>query len=377
MKYLLLLCASLLPLSCSSPGAGPAIGPEEVVLPEIKPSAKYDLSHTSEIWQQESLEFGNYQEKIFSGLLKQSVFKENLVTDSKIPKILHIVWLSDPKKPAGLKKKDLDLVEKKIKILSGNSNWEFYFWSNIAAENLGETSELIQRHGVQIKKIEDLKSPLVRIFDQLIDDKKFVVVSDIVRILAVLEFGGFYTDNDYELFRSLDENYLKFDSIFSLGIVKDSHLQNAFFAAKKEHPILGAAHRLMVRNFLGVSITGEKINVPEYVSSMGDYFSQVIVITGPWMLSLAFDIGANISGNHDLVLPAGVALFLLNKASESEKKIYEKNPVLFCADARSKLLILGNACEHVLSVEKLGNDSWEMSWNSLKDIKTMKLPLKI
>lgn len=65
---------------------------------------------------------------------------------------------------------------------------------------------------------------------------KFAFVSDYVRILALLKYGGIYFDTDVEVVKPFDE-YLEGRSMV-LGFESDRSLTTAFIACSKAHPFI-------------------------------------------------------------------------------------------------------------------------------------------
>lgn len=133
------------------------------------------------------------------------VFKLNYLNffkiKNQIPKILHQVWLGGemPVEFRGYQKKWKEL----------HPDWEYMLWTE---ENIINTP----------------------IFNFVQDAKQFSSKSNIIRIYAILNYGGVYADTDVDWNKNID-CLLKFES-FASKEIEGGWYGNAFFGAKKGHP---------------------------------------------------------------------------------------------------------------------------------------------
>ena len=120
-----------------------------------------------------------------------------------IPKIIHYVWCGTKEMP-----------EKDRKYLEGwkklNPDYKIKCWSD--------------------KDIDLDKYPLAK---QAVKEKRWSLVSDVLRAYAVYTEGGFYLDTDVELLKSLDE-LTKYDAV--IGWESNYWFSTAVFGAKKHSP---------------------------------------------------------------------------------------------------------------------------------------------
>lgn len=79
-------------------------------------------------------------------------------------------------------------------------------------------------------KIDHSKYPLVQ---KALDEKRYALASDILRMIVIYQEGGFYLDTDIELLKSLD-SLLEYDAV--AGWEADFWFTTAFFGAKKKSP---------------------------------------------------------------------------------------------------------------------------------------------
>lgn len=123
-----------------------------------------------------------------------------------IPKIIHYVWCGTA-----------DLPEQDKKFIDGwqklNPDFKIKRWSE--------------------KDIDLKKYPLVK---KAIDEKRWALAADIIRMYAVFTEGGFYFDTDVELRKSLDE-LTKYDAV--AGWEANFWFTTAAFGAAKNSPWIG------------------------------------------------------------------------------------------------------------------------------------------
>lgn len=122
-----------------------------------------------------------------------------------IPKIIHYCWFGGKEKPENVKK----CIASWKAVLY---DYEFIEWNE---ENF-DIDELLYTK-------------------QAYEAKKYAFVSDVARIKALYEYGGFYMDTDVEVFKT-------FDSIREkrcvLGIEEKNFVATSFIGAEKRHPLV-------------------------------------------------------------------------------------------------------------------------------------------
>ena len=123
-----------------------------------------------------------------------------------IPKVIHYVWCGTKLLP----KEDQEYIEGWQKL---NPDFKIKRWSE--------------------KDIDLKKYPLVK---KAIDEKRWALAADIIRMYAVYTEGGFYFDTDVELRKSL-ENLTQYDAV--AGWEANFWFTTAAFGAAKKSPWIG------------------------------------------------------------------------------------------------------------------------------------------
>ncbi|MCQ2571034.1 MAG: hypothetical protein MJ154_02190 [Candidatus Saccharibacteria bacterium] len=123
-----------------------------------------------------------------------------------IPKIIHYVWCGN----APIPEQDQKYIDGWQKL---NPDFKIKRWSE--------------------KDIDLEKYPLVK---KAIDEKRWALAADIIRMYAVYTEGGFYFDTDVELLKSLD-NLTKYDAV--AGWESNFWFTTAAFGACKKSPWIG------------------------------------------------------------------------------------------------------------------------------------------
>ena len=123
-----------------------------------------------------------------------------------IPKKIHYVWVGD----APIPKQDQQFIKHWKEL---NPDFEVKRWTE--------------------KDIDMDKYPLVR---KAINEKRWALAADIIRMYVVYNEGGFYFDTDVELLKPLTP-YLKYDGVASWE--SRYWFTTSSFAAKKHSPWIG------------------------------------------------------------------------------------------------------------------------------------------
>lgn len=208
----------------------------------------------------------------------------------KIPAISHHVWVTSPKKPREINELDLEHVMNSIKIMdAGNLKWRHILWTN--DENLiPATSQSLKEIGVEIKNISELGDALLKEdIAKMIKKSSFSEASDLIRYMALQEYGGIYNDTDIELFKNIDNLMQQFDFIgaehkyyyYEPDEEEFDTIGSAFLAAKKSHPVVNSTLKLITRNL-------HSVNLPKYIKNACSSHNNIWVTTGPMALTIAF-----------------------------------------------------------------------------------------
>ena len=96
-----------------------------------------------------------------------------------IPKIVHVVWLG-----SDMPDREKQFLDNNLKILN---DYKFYLWDNNTYKDL----------------IFD--QTLLEFINYAIENKKYAFASDVIKLVALLKFGGWSLDADNEIKQSLDK----------------------------------------------------------------------------------------------------------------------------------------------------------------------------
>lgn len=125
------------------------------------------------------------------------------MNNEQIPKIVHYCWLGGKNKPRKIEKFIGDW-QKKL------PDYKIIEWNE-----------------------QNFPVNFCRYTEEAYKQKKYAFVSDVVRLYALKEYGGFYFDTDIELKKNLD-NYIDNDEVI-MAFESDRVLMTGFIAAKKNH----------------------------------------------------------------------------------------------------------------------------------------------
>lgn len=187
-------------------------------------------------------------------------------------------------------------------------SWEHFIWIN---DQSIIPEELLKIKGVKLRDINDLKNnQLFYLVDYVIglakNEKVFLTqLSDILRLIILLEEGGVYRDFDYEIYRAkeLEELLEAFNFVAGKEKYTDiSFIGNAFIASIKNHPII----KTSLDDYIKRNFDSKKELLPLYLQYPCNKSVKVIFETGSPVITNAYFKSANQNGNFDLVMSANV-----------------------------------------------------------------------
>lgn len=148
--------------------------------------------------------------------------KNNQHILKKIPKKIHYVWVGEEKISENTVKKNIKSWENK------NPNYEIILWNE---NNIDFKNEYIKN---------------------AYKNKKWANVSNLVRLLAIYKYGGFYLDTDVKLLKSL-ENLRNNKIFFGFQLLEHQTdwVNNAIFGAIPKHWFIAKAIEYLEFNFNG------------------------------------------------------------------------------------------------------------------------------
>ncbi|CDW71225.1 UNKNOWN [Stylonychia lemnae] len=243
---------------------------------------------------------------------KEIIYSKN--DTPRIPFITHRIWLTDPYDPKEMQQvlpeiiSQIQSTQKQFDISAKqhNQKWNHYLW--VQEQNLiPQTIQLFEQMGFRIKLLSELKEMKIqrvqKQFSYYLEDLRMIgAASDFIRGIIVKENGGVYLDNDY-YFESWDYNinyYFDFLGV-QMGVTPTLRgINNAFFAAKQDHPIIQNYFTLMMDVF---KFEDEEKERPLFLNSCSfRTTASTIFGTGPPIISLAAMNFINQSGNQDIIV---------------------------------------------------------------------------
>jgi len=220
----------------------------------------------------------------------QNINKNSINT---IPLIQHFVYVFGKERPRTIPDNKLIKMIRLIeKLNQDDSSWKHYIWTNDAT---GIPSSLSRLHNVHIKFLNELEGSVL--YDDIILRSNSYQIfdlsqlSDLMRITVLQKYGGVYFDCDGTVFRP--EDLKKFMNNFDLvlGEAPDSHsIPGAIMASSSNHLFLDIATYLMYRNIHQDDFR----NIPEYLKYNYNDHENVIVETGPIVITVAYYKYANL-----------------------------------------------------------------------------------
>ena len=156
--------------------------------------------------------------------------------DHSIPKIIHYCWFGDKVIPLKFQK----FIDRWKNLLPA---YEFIFWQN---ESLPKDYEYVQA---------------------AFKNKKWVNLSNFIRLYSLKMYGGIYLDVDMEIIKPFDKllNNLSFLGIESIKN-DEIMLNNAIFGAIKDHAFVNECLNHLLNNYKGMEI--ENITGPVLTTLM-------------------------------------------------------------------------------------------------------------
>ena len=150
-------------------------------------------------------------------------FPSSQGTQSRIPRIIHQVWLTSPD-AGSVPTKFIDNVNS---FLKHNPNWTYFFWTNAMVRAL----------------LNERYPELLPLYDSF---NEIVVKGDMVRYILLYEFGGVYADFDVVCHRPLDIVITKYPCMLVpepfehavLWYQSSFVVINAIMMCKPKHPFL-------------------------------------------------------------------------------------------------------------------------------------------
>lgn len=162
---------------------------------------------------------------------------------SRIPKLVHLLWVTDPENPHPYPQKYIRIMMENSKVTLSRCCTVF-LWSNVDQAKIPSFSQLqsvfFRSTFKNLKEIEGEFLPKTKeMMKQLFLTKQFSRIADIYRIYILKKQGGLYLDADVHFYKPIDPLFENFDSVnlrIQLPIL--AAVESFFFAYKPNHPIL-------------------------------------------------------------------------------------------------------------------------------------------
>lgn len=215
--------------------------------------------------------------------------------ESKIPKIIHYVWLTDLYYPKRFTKQGGEFVVHNFNLLNEEDPgaWSINIWTN-NVEFLQYISPLPEV--INVIDIQDIRTchSLSKVVQSFIQEKEFVSAADLVRLCVLKDIGGLYIDLDYIIYGDIIKIHEIFEFYAIIEEGKMDWINNGLIASTKNHPIINAAIELYQP--LGSLV----IDNCGYKKS-----SKVCIETGPGLLSIAYYLASK--DYTDIAIPPSIA----------------------------------------------------------------------
>ncbi len=217
---------------------------------------------------------------------KNSFDKVAPQSESRIPKIIHVMWLGGK-----LPEEYVRYVESWKKY---HPKWTILFWTD-SATNYNQAVEIVHTFDQLASRLESIHGGeriVIDVADLQFDNRGFYdkainygEKSDILKWEIVYRFGGVYVDVDFECLRPLDVYHHTYDLYTGIQPLDTNMVQlgAALYGAVPHHPILRACVENIKNN---------------------QHINQIVVKTGPIHFTKTFLGMAGKTGLRDIALPA-------------------------------------------------------------------------
>ena len=269
--------------------------------------------------------------------------KEGDISTPLIPRISNQIWFTSPNSPREISDSNLlTTLKTKMALESTGHEWKHLIWTNKVGMKL-KSINILGHNGFEVNLVDDLN---IKAFDlnELIEQTRYGMASDALRVFIVEKIGGIYRDLDYEIYKPEALELIMSNFNYFGGMDGETYLGNAFFGGTQNHPVLAETVSLISRNF-----DRKHDNRPDYIDRPCDFFTDVITKTGPTVFTVANYHKLNTEGNVDIILSPGVIFNIC----EARGKEWQRLSGMTCSNFKGKdLYLLG----------LIGNDEYKATW---------------
>lgn len=171
-------------------------------------------------------------------------------SEARIPQIMHHIWLTNPEKPREMRNEDIEqVIHTKEIFAQSKGTWEHIIWVN-DRNLIPESVKVLEAEEISVKSIKAHAEALsnYNYVIEFIREEKWGAASDTLRYSLVELFGGVYTDLNFVFERNLNDEIYRYDFFTEDWKPDDLYINNFFFAAKPQHPIMKRMTELVARN---------------------------------------------------------------------------------------------------------------------------------
>lgn len=305
--------------------------------------------------------FSNILEKKYNNLNK--VNYQLIYPTQKIPATLHHIWLTDNATRKEIKSKDIENLTKNIKIFSTSQyNWEYILWTN-NKEYIPQSVKSLTELGINIKEFSAQEMRNYDLIMENVHNQRWGMATDILRYDIVAKYGGVYADINFEFNRDLDTEISNFDFMTMNYDIDGIYIDNFFFMAKPNHPVMNGIQEIVAENF-----SDNANDYFKFLQSQIKYSKNIPQATDLMTANPTFSsyfINANINNNIDVIYPFCLnykKLFTINNI----EYLHEENRNDFDVSLDQNLIRSYFASSNILS--KLIDQILELYTHKTKDV---------
>lgn len=285
----------------------------------------------------------------------------------KIPRIIHHIWLTNSSQKKEISPKNIENVLRTKDIFLFNidvvcdkfdaKEWQHIVWTNDKSLILASV-EILKSNGVQIREVFEAANclKLRTKVEELIEQERWGMASDILRYDLINCFGGVYADLNYEFERDIEAEVHKYD-FFASSYHGSSTVAPCLIGAKANHPVLNTALNLVERNLN---------SPPKYITSLDDII-EITDMTTVQPLTYAYYISSN-NNTIDVVYPEQLYTRTFDDIGEGTTQCLKVVSILGkYVSCEEELSFLKKLCEFEVSDDICGTKSQLIGFDAVVD----------
>lgn len=207
----------------------------------------------------------------FKSVTKINLFEHaNVRSDfTHIPQISHAIWLANVENPKEMPQDNIDQLMNKWSLLSkGSSNWIHYLWTN-CKKCIPETIQQFKANGFVIHELHEsnLEAEAIHLIEKNVHERLFGIASDFTRIALLKDYGGLYSDLNYQFEYHPSEEMRRYD-FFAHSDPDGFYVDVYMLGAKPHHPIIEEAY---TRIFQRLNLPADWLDFSKKHQNIQDY----------------------------------------------------------------------------------------------------------